>query len=279
MKIIDIMKKDKNIEYKEYIFMNIIIHLTVIAILIPVIVLCVWGFVNRWPFPEIIPNAWSLRGIKKLFFGYMNIRKILISSIFISITVSIITTFVTTLACRSIVKYKSKIKFLIEMLVLLPIIVSPTVYGMGLHMVFAKIGLNNSLFSVICSNVMYCLPFSMGIIITSMNRKTIELEEQAFMLGTSETKSFIYITLPIIMPSIISSISVSFLMSYTQYFLTMLMSGGKIKTMAIILLPLIEGSDRTISSIYSILFILSSLIIFGIFQIISRICLKKIGEI
>ena len=66
----------------------------------------------------------------------------------------------------------------------------------------------------------------------------------------------------------------AFIISYSQYFTTLMAGGGRIKTIALVLVPYIQSGDRALSSIYSAAFIGSALLIFLIFEGLIHRCLK-----
>jgi len=84
---------------------------------------------------------------------------------------------------------------------------------------------------------------------------------QAKVLGANSVNTFIYVTLPLIAPGIISAASMCFIISFGQYFLTFLIGGGNVLTYPMLMFPYIQSGDRTIASLYSIVFLLASLIV------------------
>ena len=71
--------------------------------------------------------------------------------------------------------------------------------------------------------------------------------------------------------------SMAFILSYSQYFITLLIGGGKIKTIALVLVPYIQSGDRPLASIYSMVYVLSALAIFFIIEYLMHLSMKR-GE-
>ena len=94
-----------------------------------------------------------------------------------------------------------------------------------------------------------------------------KLEEQSKVLGANTFQAFTKVTLPILSPVILSALSMSYIVSFSQYFLTLLIGGGKVKTFAIVMFPYLSGGDRNMASVYSLVFLGITIIIFSIFQI------------
>ena len=81
------------------------------------------------------------------------------------------------------------------------------------------------------------------------------------MLGASKIDIFRYVTLPLLLPSILGASSMCFIIVFSQYFLTMLIGGGTVITYPMIMFPYIQSGDRVIASMYSIVFLGVSIIV------------------
>ena len=60
--------------------------------------------------------------------------------------------------------------------------------------------------------------------------------------------------------------SMGFILSYSQYFTTLMVGGGRVKTIALVLIPYIQSGDRALSAMYSLAFVGSALVVFFIFE-------------
>ena len=93
----------------------------------------------------------------------------------------------------------------------------------------------------------------------------IALEEQARVLGAGSFQAFRRTTLPMLVPVILSAVSMSYIVSFSQYFLTLLLGGGRVKTFAVVMGSYLQ-SGRNIACIYSILFMGITLLVFAVFE-------------
>ena len=257
------------------------LYLIVFIILAPMAILLLWAFISRWPWPNLLPEAYSLRAIKDVFAPHTKIFSILFSNILLSLSVAILSAIIGTMTARALVIYDFVGKRLIEFLSIAPILVPGTVFAMGIHVVFIKMSLADTVLGVIIVHLLYTLPYSINI----MKDLTIsigkQMEMQAYVLGASPLKSFIYITLPLLTPGIMASISMAYITSFSQYFITLLIGGGKVKTLSILMVPFIAKGDRSLGSAYALVFVISTL---SVFVVINKIIEKlqyetKGGEI
>jgi putative spermidine/putrescine transport system permease protein len=242
----------------------------IVFILTPLSILLVWSLSGRWPWPDLAPEAFSPRGIQSIFAGRFDLLPVLLTSIGLSLAAASLATIIGTMAARALVFYDFPGKKLIAFGSILPIIVPATVLGMGIHVLFIYLGLADTYLGVLLVHLICVLPYTVTIM-TDMTRSVGDrLEIQAQVLGVPLGRAFFQVTLPQLSPGILSSLSMAYIVSFSQYFLTLLIGGGSVKTLAVIMVPLIYGGDRTIASAYAVLFTLSSLIVFGLFDLAGR---------
>lgn len=253
---------------------KVFVWLAAFLIVLPLIVLLVWCFANRWAYPSLMPENFSLRGLEQVLFGYRDMGQIVGSSILISVVSAVLCVLASGLAARAVVFYQFKGKRILEFLTMMPVIVPAAVFGMGIHMMFIKGGLNHTITGVILTHIVVSLPYGVKIMTDMTKMYGRKLEEQAMVLGANAWKSFWLVSFPKLLPGISSALSMTFIISFSQYFLTLLIGGGRVKTFSVVMVPFIQSGDKTIAANYSILFIMITFIIFLIFDRIGR----KVGR-
>ncbi|MBU5428297.1 ABC transporter permease subunit [Tissierella pigra] len=242
--------------------LKIFLYITLFTILAPMAILILWIFVGRWPWPNLLPATYSLRAIKEIFAPYSNVFSILFSSILLSLSVAILSAIIATITARALVLYDFIGKTVIEFLTIAPILVPGAVFAMGIHIVFIKLSLADTVLGVIIIHLIYTLPYTINIMKDLTESVGKQMEVQAYVLGASPLKSFIYITFPLLTPGIMASISMAYITSFSQYFITLLIGGGTVKSFNVLMVPFIAKGDRSLSSAYALVFIISTLLVF-----------------
>ncbi len=79
-------------------------------------------------------------------------------------------------------------------------------------------------------------------------------------------QAFFRVTFPLLVPVILSSFSMAYIVSFSQYFLTLLIGGGQVKTFTIVMVPYLQGGDRNIACAYSVIFLGITLAVFALFE-------------
>lgn len=251
-------------------FLNIVAYTAVLSIGVPLLVLPFWSFIGRWPWPGLLPEKFTMRGMEELFSGTSNVLAVLLSSIVLSLTVALLAAVIGMMTARALVFYDFKGKGLVSFATVLPIIVPGTAFAMGVHVVFIYLGLADTFWGVVLVHLIYALPYTVNIMtdVTAMVGSGLEVQGQ--VLGVAPSRSFFHITLPLIMPGMVSSVSMAYIISFSQYFLTLMVGGGKVKTLSIVMVPFIQGGDRTIAAAYALMFVLSTLIVFIVLEILIK---------
>lgn len=254
---------------------KIFIYISLAFIIIPIMTLPLWSLFGRWAWPDIFPSGFSLRTVSYIFSSSTNMKKVLFDSFILSFFVSIIASIIGLMTARALVFYNFKFKKIISFLSMLPIIVPATAFAMGIHVVFIKLGWANCCFGVILVHLIYAVPYTINIMIDITSLIGDKLEVQAHVLGVDPYRSFFYITLPLMIPGILSSMSIAYVISFSQYFLTLLIGGGNVETLSVIMVPFIQSGDRSMASAYSLLFILSIFVAFFIMELILKKFIKR----
>lgn len=242
--------------------LKLFLTLTQFAILAPMAIIIVWTFVARWSWPNLLPDSYSFRAIKEILSPHSKVFGTLFSSVFLSLIVALLSVLIATMTARALVFYDFPGKKLIDFLSIAPILVPATVFAMGIHVIFIKLSLANTVVGVIIVHLIYSLPYSISIMKDLTSSTIKEMEIQSYVLGVSPLKSFIYISLPLLAPGILTSITMAYVSSFSQYFLTLFIGGGQVKSFNVLMLPFIAKGDRALSSAYALIFVISTLLVF-----------------
>lgn len=255
--------------------MSIVLILTAVIIFLPVIVTLIWTVTGRWPWPSLLPETYTTRTIQELFAGSSKLHEILWGSVFLATVVAILGTLIALMTARATEIYMIKGRKLISWSSLLPLIVPGTVFAMGIQVILIRMGLGDTVTGVIIVHLVAALPYCVTIMTDMTAAVGNSLEEQAQVLGAGPGKAFFHVTIPQLLPGILSSASMAYIVSYSQYFTTLLAGGGKVKTLALVMVPYIQSGDRALSSIYAVTFVGSALIVFFIFEALIHRIMKQ----
>lgn len=264
-------------EKKQYRMGYVILFFVAAAILIPAAVMLVWIFTERWAWPDLIPQVFSLRALSEIMGRKEEMVGLFASSIFISTVVALLSVIIGIMTTRALVFYRFFGRKVMSFFTVLPFMVPATVFAMGIQVTFIRMGLNNTVVGVIIAHLICSLPYAVRLLQDGTEAVGKKLEEQARVLGAGPGTAFLKVTLPMLAPVILSAASMSYIVSFSQYFLTLLIGGGNIRTFTIVMVPYLQGGDRNIACIYSTFFLGVTLLVFWVFELLAGRWIKNTG--
>lgn len=236
-------------------FIKLLIFFLFYSLFFQVIVV---SFSERIFWPDFIPTGLTFRA----WFEALN-DQTLITAITNSLKLAILTVLISiilswpyaTTSYHLQIKHKNLARFL-EILAYLPIAIPMLIPAFGLYEVLAVYHFTGSIFIISFILAIFLFPYMYRSISNEINLSGYLLEEQAGTLGASKMMIFIKITIPkMVKPISVGSIFV-FSGAFNDYLLTYLLGDGEIETLPLVIYPLMTSDDFTLSSAYTIVFIL-----------------------
>ena len=230
-------------------------------LILPLVPLAIWSFAKGWFYPSLLPKVWSLRAWEYTFSETSGVLDSLWLTVGISLAATVLSILVGVPAGRALGMYQFKGKSFIEMLILAPMIVPGIAVVLGIHSIFISMGLTNSVPGVILVHLIPTIPYMVLVMAGIFANYDPAFELQARSLGASPIKTFWHVTLPAIMPGIIVGGLFAFLVSWSQYILTLLIGGGRVVTLPLLLFNFATSGRNDITGAIGMIYILPGVII------------------
>ena len=148
------------------------------------------------------------------------------NSIYVGITASLSATFLAFLAAKAFTKYKFKGQIFTYGAILTPFLIPEIILAVSLLVIWINIGLPLGLTPIIIGHTLFCVPFCMIILISRMEGFDQNLEEAARDLGEGVLGTFYRVTLPILLPGLIASFLLGFVLSFDEFLIAMFLAGS-----------------------------------------------------
>lgn len=154
------------------------------------------------------------------------VRDIVFTSLKVAIIVTIISMIVGFFGALAFARYNWRFRKLYQKLILLPIFFPQTVLGLALLMWFNSVGIIPTWKTAVVAHLVWITPIATLIIAIRAYSFDAALEEAARDMGASTWVTFREITLPLLMPGIISAGLFSFLLSWGNFPLSLFTTGA-----------------------------------------------------
>ncbi len=163
-----------------------------------------------------------------------------------------------TLMAMAMERYRFRGKGVWDGLLYLPVIVPEIVMGISLLIFFAAVNISRGLLTLVISHIAFCMPFvylTMRARLADFDRS---VEEAAQDLGANEWVTFRRITLPLLMPGIISSALLAFTLSLDDFVISFFVTGVGSQTLPVYIWGQIRrGITPEINAISALMLVLS----------------------
>lgn len=230
------------------------------VLIAPLALFIMYAFSERWFFPEPLPTEWTARVFHRIITDTRTLDS-LSASFGIAVIVTLLSLVIGFPAARTLGTKVFRGKRLVWLIFFIPTVVPPLAVGMGLNILFLRLGWSGTLFGVILAHLVPTLPYTIFTLSGVFSRFDENYEYQALVLGASRTRIFITVTLRLIFPGLVVAALFSFLISWTQYLLTLLIGGGKILTIPMLLFSAVSGGNPTSIAALSLIFVAPPVII------------------
>jgi putative spermidine/putrescine transport system permease protein len=230
-------------------------------LILPLIPLAIWSFAKGWRFPDLLPQVWSTQA----WHTALSARTGVLESLWVTGAIAALTTILAVVigvpAGRALGQHQFRGKGAVQALILAPLIVPGIAVALGLHAVFLRLGLTNSFAGVVLVHLIPTLPYMIIIMTGIFTIHDPAFEAQARSLGASPWQSFRHIILPAILPGMIVGGLFCFLVSWSQYILTLLIGGGRVQTLPLVLFSFATSGRNDLTGAISMIYILPGLLI------------------
>lgn len=187
----------------------------------PIVILIIFSFNSS---RYAIWQGFSLQWYQTLADDDLILRS-LKNSLIVAVAATVISTIIGTLAALGMQRFQFRGKGAAEGLFYLPVIVPEIVMAASLVVFFGFLHFRLGMTSVILAHIAFCVSYVVIVVRARLEGFDRTLEEAAMDLGANELQTFFRITLPLIMPGILSGALLAFTLSIDDYLITSFVAG------------------------------------------------------
>ena len=147
------------------------------------------------------------------------------NTLVVGLASAVIATVLGICAARAITRYRFAGKRPMSAIIMAPLVLPEIIIAISLLLVLLQFGLGLSLITVIVGHVLICLPYSITVLVSGFEGFDPAFEEASADLGETAFGTLRRVTLPMMMPAIISSLLVSFTISLDEFMIAFFLSG------------------------------------------------------
>jgi putative spermidine/putrescine transport system permease protein len=230
-------------------------------LVLPIFPLAIWSFARGWRFPDLLPRDWTLQAWRYALGPVSGVVPALGQSLSIALCATALAITFGLPAGWALGRYRFRGKSIAELAILAPVIVPGLTAALGIHSVFIGLGLTNGFTGVVLVHLIPTLPYMILVSSGVIANHDPAYAEQARSLGASALGAFRHATLPAILPGLLAGALFVFLVSWSQYLLTLLIGGGRVATLPLVLFSFAASGRNDIAGAIAMIYILPGVLI------------------
>lgn len=239
--------------------LTLVTLLTFVFLYAPIIVLIIFSFNSARL--GAVWQGFTLNWYERMF-NNRTIMDAALTSLIVAALSTIGSVIIGTLTAMAMERYAFKGKALWDGLLYMPVIFPEVVAGVSLLLFFALVGIERGLFTLVVSHIAFSMPFVYLTVRARLADFDIRVEEAAQDLGANELVTFRRITLPLLMPGIISGALLAFTLSIDDFVISFFVNGKGWTTLPIYIFgQLRKGITPEINAISAVLLVFSIMIV------------------
>jgi len=178
------------------------------------------------------------------------------TSLLIALTATAISTLIGTSAALALARGRSRIQRAAEALVFMPVVVPEIIVGFATAAFFGLAGAALGLGTVIAAHVAFSISYVVFVVRARAASLDPALEDAAMDLGATPWQTFVKISLPMIMPGVVSAALLVFTISLDDYLITSFVAGPGATTLPLKIYSMVKtGVTPEINAISGVLLI------------------------
>lgn len=234
---------------------KIVIGLVLLFLYLPIIVLVVFsfndtklnilfeGFTLKW-YSLLLENRTLLESLKNTF---------IVASLS-----TFISTVIGTISAYGLSRYNFKGKNIINSLLYIPIVMPDIVIGISLLAIYTLMRFKLGMFTLVLAHIAFSIPYVLVSVRGALDGMNPYLEEASSDLGANKIQTFFRVTLPSIMPGILSGALLVFTLSMDDVVISYFTTGPDALTLPQYIYSMIKsGITPDVNALFSLMLLVT----------------------
>jgi putative spermidine/putrescine transport system permease protein len=227
--------------------------------IVPLVYLALLAIAGDWQPPHLLPQALRFDRWRNVLGGSTGLLDSLLLSLLIAVVVAASSTALGFITSRHLACARGLSWWLV--LTYMPFAISPVVLASCLLFSFIKVQLSGTLLGVVLAQIMLAYGFASVLLLGLWNPHKRGLEDVARTLGASPRQVWLQVLLPASLPLLRVCFFQTFLISWAQYGMTLLIGAGRVRTLPLRVFEYALEADPAYAAVAALLLIVPPLVL------------------
>lgn len=161
------------------------------------------------------------------------LKEALLNSIILGLLSCAVSAVIGTIGAIGMARVNYKSKGFVEYLSTIPIMIPEIILGMVFLAFFSLLNLPFGMTTLVIAHTTFCIPYIFMMVKARLVGIDKSLAEAARDLGATQVRTFFDITMPLIMPAVLSGCLLAFAMSFDDVVISIFVNGPKLNTLPV----------------------------------------------
>ena len=202
---------------------------------IPVLVMIQFSFNDA-------KRNYSWEGFTTMWYGKLfsfrnhDLCESLVYSVIIAVIATVISVVIVVLGGIGLKKFRFRGKKFINLMLYVPIVVPEIVLAVAMLIIFMTVGIKLGMGTIVIGHCTFCIPYAVVTIKGRISGDNETLQEASMDLGANRVQTFWRVTIPSIMPGIMSAAFLSFTLSIDDVIMSNMLASARQSTLPVLIL-------------------------------------------
>jgi putative spermidine/putrescine transport system permease protein len=180
------------------------------------------------------------------------------NSLVLGVIVTLMSVLIATPASFALARSSFRGREALMALLTAPLLLPTIVLGLAVLIIFVGYGLVGSWIGLVLAHLLLTLPYALRVLSTSLATLPPSVEEAAASLGASPFSVFRRVTLPLMLPGVVATCAIVFLVSFDEVVVTLFIVGPQLTTLPVALFRYVESrTDPLVAAVSALLVLLT----------------------
>lgn len=183
---------------------------------------------SAWRFPRLVPSPVSLEVWRQV---APDLGASLVTTLSLGLSTAAFTVILVLVAAEALYDQPS-MRRRIGVALFIPLLLPQMAYLFGWQVLLVRLGLDGTVFAVAWTHAVFALPYVWAVLVEARATLNPGYRTIAYLLGGSPTRTWLIVTAPLLLRSILLAAGIAFAVSVAVYLPTLFAGAGRVVTLA-----------------------------------------------
>ena len=229
---------------------RLILALVLVFFYFPILYMLVFSFNGRRSLASF--DGFSLQWYTKMFHD-RNMMEAIYYTLGTAIIATLVSTIVGTITAIGLSKSKRIVKEVVQQINDLPIMNPEIVTAVGLMLFYVSMKMEKGFLTMLLAHIAFCTPYVILSVMPKLRSLDPNLAEAAMDLGAKPSQAMWKVSVPPIMPGMVSGALIAFTMSFDDFTISYFVTGNGVKNISTLVWTMSKRINPSINSLSTII--------------------------